>query len=83
MDKINEIIKKADVSEEEIKGKKRTLYLNTIRWYIYSQLKEDLSISEIGRMFNRSHATVLHGIKTLNDRIGTDKETQEIVNSIK
>lgn len=41
-----------------------------------------LSSSAIGNKLNRSHTTVLYGIKTIDDRVNFTKDLQEVVTSI-
>lgn len=41
-----------------------------------------MSLSEIGLYFNQDHATVLHGIKTINDLIETDAQIRLYVTKI-
>ena len=51
----------------------------TIRQYIYYFAKKYLrmSLAKIGKYFNKDHATVLHGLRTLNNLIDTDYKVRE------
>lgn len=60
------------------------LWRNTrIREYVYARcvfymLARDLTpfpVTEIGSVFNKNHATVLHGIKVFRDVLWPDKDT--------
>jgi len=58
------------INPEELIGRKRNKDLNDKRevyWYLLNNA--GMSYSEIGRMFNRTHATVLSGIKRIKQLI--------------
>ncbi len=44
---------------------------------LFKYFKHKMSLSEIGRKFNRDHATVIHSIKCVNNLIELDKEFRE------
>lgn len=76
--KANEMIElicqEFEVTAEEVKGQKRTRPLPQIRAIIYANLYyhyPELSLTRIGDMFNRNHATVIHGIKMANNPYDT------------
>lgn len=59
------------ISMGEIKGPSRAGRLVLARWHIYSVIHEerpDVSVAAIGRIFNRDHSTVLHGIRKFRQR---------------
>ena len=41
-----------------------------------------LSLKEVGNMFNRNHATVLHAIKTVQNLYDTDRDFRAFYNSM-
>lgn len=47
-----------------------------------SQKLTSLSSISIGKKLNRSHTTVLHGIKTVEDRVNFTRDLEEAVNTI-
>ena len=63
------IAKAANVSIEEIHGRKRTQALVDARqaiWYIaYTQLA--FSYPKIGVLYDRDHTTIMHGVKSFHD----------------
>ena len=68
-----------NVKEEEVFGKSRRAKVVTVRQMsMYLAHKHTkLTASKIGiYVGNRDHATVLHGIKTINTRLKADKELQ-------
>ena len=62
---IEEIIEYINVNDLKVKSRYRHVLYK--RYYIYNLLRNNgLSLSRIGRMFNQTHATVLHGIANHN-----------------
>lgn len=67
----NQIIKGVSsyygVSEKVLKGPLRTKTVVEVRWVAMQQIHEEttLSLTEIGGLFNRDHATVCHALKQL------------------
>lgn len=59
--KMNEIVKLID--RYGLKTPKRTRELVYQRYYIYKELRKYMLLEQIGRLFGKDHATVLHGIK--------------------
>lgn len=67
---ISKICDEFGMSIAEVKGEGRTRPLPQIRAVIYANLYyhyPELSLAAIGKMFNRGHATVIHGIKCANN----------------
>jgi hypothetical protein len=62
---IEDIIEYINVND--LKAKSRYRHVLYKRYYLYNLLRNNgLSLSRIGRMFNQTHATVLHGIANHN-----------------
>jgi hypothetical protein len=88
-DRINWLINAAlNYTQAESKGlytnkhnNRRTIYTRYIVWY---NLKKhtDMSWSELGKLFNRNHATVICGLKVYSDIHDTDPEFRNAVNKI-
>lgn len=62
------------VSGEDIRSPKRVRSVSIARHYaiyqVYQQLYiHGLSLSQIGKMFNRDHSTVLYSVKSISDAI--------------
>lgn len=62
------------VSVDDIRSPKRTRNITIARQYaiyeVYEQLYiHGLSLSQIGKMFNRDHSTVLYSVRTVSDAI--------------
>lgn len=58
-----------NVSTEKIISKSRERRLVWIRYILYNYLKTigSMTLSEVGKVFGRDHATVIHGLKKHND----------------
>ena len=87
-DKIEKIFdlvsRKYEVSEEDIRGKKRNDNIAKARhlcMYLIRRLTE-LSLSDIGKIFSRDHTTVISSIKYIEGQISTVPEMESIVNDM-
>jgi chromosomal replication initiator protein len=75
-----------NISENDLKSKKRSKSISYPRQICMYLLKDKLNISlkEIGDIFGgRDHSTVIHSIKSIEEKIKTDgelKETLEMIN---
>lgn len=82
---VEEVSVKCNVRQEDIYGKSRKAEIVLARQLsIYlAQKHTKLSASKIGLMIgNKNHATVLHSIKTINNRLSVDKELREQVDEL-
>ena len=59
LQKVNEWIKR-----DGLDGPSQRVDLVYKRNYLFSILRENMTLQEIGRLFNRRHSLVIHGIKT-------------------
>jgi hypothetical protein len=51
------------IEKYELKQKSRYMHMLYRRYYLYKVLKRDgMTLSQIGRLFNQTHATVINGI---------------------
>ncbi|MDI6807805.1 MAG: chromosomal replication initiator protein DnaA [Candidatus Eisenbacteria bacterium] len=79
------ISKHYGISEESLKGKKRTnsiAFPRQVGMYLARQLTE-LSLAEIGQRFgNRDHTTVLYACEKITSMIMTDKAMKESVDKL-
>jgi chromosomal replication initiator protein len=68
----------------EILGKTRKMEIVTARQVYWLYLNRNkIGISEIGRMFNKDHSTVLSGIRRVNDLISVkDKYLKRYLEAI-
>ena len=58
------------IEDNNLKAKHRYRHYTYKRFYLYNLLREEgLTLYEIAAMFNRDHASVIHGLKTHNDLI--------------
>tara|TARA_R100000808_G_scaffold2016_2_gene8533 strand:+ start:778 stop:1140 length:363 start_codon:yes stop_codon:yes gene_type:complete len=75
----------AGVSLGQMMGKGREQRVVEARWMCYRILYPmGFSLSVIGARFNRDHGTVLHGLKTIQQRLDTnDRLMRPIVKAIK
>lgn len=72
-------------SLEELKSKSRKRELVFARMLIFYNARHHLrrtTLKTIGEPFNRDHATVLHGVKTISDLMDVDKEVRKDVQAI-
>lgn len=89
IEKIFDLIsRKYGVPEEEIRGKKRNDNIAKARHmciYLIRQLT-DLSLSDIGKLFSRDHATVISSIKYVEGQIssvpGTESDVSDMIATI-
>jgi len=86
LDKIvEEVSNKYNVKQEDIYGKSRKAEIVLARQLsIYlAQVHTQLSASKIGLLIgNKNHATVLHSIKTIKNRLKIDKSLKEQVDEL-
>lgn len=66
---LNNITYKMNVTIEQAKGKSRKQEVVQCRQMFFKNAKEttNASLAKIGKLVNRDHATVLHGIKTVDN----------------
>ena len=58
------------IEDNNLKARHRYRHYTYKRFYLYNLLREEgLTLYEIAAMFNRDHASVIHGLKTHNDLI--------------
>ena len=56
------------IEKHDLKEKGRYMHMIYKRYYLYNVLRKDgMTLSQIGRLFNQSHCTVLNGIKKHED----------------
>ena len=79
------IEKVLDVKEEELKSKSRIRKNSDARKMFFNYLRENTSYSltELGSLLNRDHATVIHCVKTNKIYCDTDKAYRENYEKIK
>ena len=86
LDKIVEEVSNIyNISQEDIYGKSRKAEIVQARQLsIYlAQLHTQLSVSKIGLLIgNKNHATVLHSIKAIKNRLKTDKALKEQIDEL-
>lgn len=72
-------------SEEEIKDKTRKREIVEARQIFFSIIKKNtkMSLSSIGKLCRKDHATVLHSIKTVENLCETDKSFLKKYQAIK
>ena len=72
----NKIAEVNHTDVEDLMSKARRHELVRLRCMAYNMLyyKYGANLSEIGRLFNRHHATIINGLETHNSLIDTDEE---------
>jgi chromosomal replication initiator protein len=84
-DVITTISKHFDLHPNDLMGKSRAGRINTARqiaMYLARELT-DLSLPQIGEVFNRSHTTILHGYNKINDDLNHDTGLRHQIESLK
>jgi chromosomal replication initiator protein len=82
------VCKLTQVDWSELKGKSRKREINDIRQTSMWILRKgtSLSFANIGAIFNRHHATVLHAVESVNNMIETDSmyrgQVEQILNHL-
>lgn len=73
------------IEDNNLATRHRYRHFSYKRFYLYNLLRnEGLTLYEIARMFNRDHASVMHGIKTHKDLMATnDKIYLEYVEELR
>lgn len=67
------------LSKEELQSTTRKFKCVIARQIVFEYLiRKQLSTSQIGKVFNRDHATVLHGVKQIRGLLKHDKEIRFI-----
>ncbi|HBG39928.1 MAG TPA: hypothetical protein DEG28_01010 [Porphyromonadaceae bacterium] len=83
---INEVSKKTGIPVNDLLGKSRKHEVSCVRQLYYKLLKEKtgFSTAKVAELCSRNHATVLYGIRKVNDmlQIG-DKYAVRMWNKIK
>lgn len=65
------------------KSRRRDLVVFRQMIYYFARKHTTLSLKEIGKTtFNQDHATVIHGVRMINDLISVDKEYAKIVDEL-
>ena len=72
----------AIIDKHDLKQKCRYMHILYKRYYLYKVLKRDgMTLSQIGRLFNQSHATVINGI-TKHDTYSKYKDSAYMMHTI-
>jgi hypothetical protein len=83
-DTIDQFCKLYNVTPAQLVGESRQHHLVEIRhlcWFLaYTRLR--LTLTLIGRVFNRHHTTILHGISKVNNLMETEPVLRDHINSI-
>lgn len=82
---VNEICNHFELKQNQLKAKTRNPKVILARSFAYLFLRTEnrVSLHEIGRMFDRTHATVLSSLKTIRGRIAMEKQIDEMFNTLK
>lgn len=60
-------------------------YPRQVVWYLIRELldNEEYTYKKIGSLYNKNHATVLYGVKSIKNLLDVDKSTREIIAALK
>ena len=81
---IEEVSKIYNVPVEDIKSTKRPKEISTPRHiavYVVRKIT-NLSVVDIGKIFNRDYSTIISSINKISKEISTDRETERVVNGL-
>lgn len=87
-EKAEKIIEEASriygISVEDIKSSKRSKEISTPRHIAVYVIRKitNLSVVEIGKLFNRDYSTVIASINKITEEILTDREMERVVNGL-
>lgn len=72
------------VTYDMLKDKSREHFLTTRRMVAFRFIRDnyELTLKEIGSLFNRDHTTVIHGLNTFDDLYETNKKFRELANKL-
>jgi hypothetical protein len=72
------------ISVEQIKGKSRKREIVELRHFYFARAREvtNESFEKIGKAVNRDHASVMHGIKSVNNTFGLRKKYNQFFNRV-
>lgn len=78
---VGEICKHYRVSQSQIASKYRGRDIAFVRQLTAEVLRQrtELSLSQIGKIVNRDHTTIIHGKKVVQNSIDTDYRKDEIL----
>lgn len=71
-----------NISENDLKGicrLRKIVIARQIIMYAIRMKVDNSALKRIGKLFNRDHSTVIHGIETVNDMCMTDKSFRKTV----
>ncbi len=73
------ICQQKSVSEQDVMGKSRkhSIVMSRHQFAYIARTKTDLSLSFIGALINRDHATILHSCRTFQNLLDTDVYTRQ------
>jgi len=78
-DLINDVAKCHDVDPRDLTGRRRFKEITQARhitmWIMRKRMK--MSYGRIGIVFGRSHATIIHAVKSIDNRLSYDKKFKE------
>jgi chromosomal replication initiation ATPase DnaA len=71
-------------TREEMRGPRQTAAVARARQlcYFIARRHTHMSLSEIGRCFNRDHTTVMHGVQKIERAISEDEDVARAINQI-
>lgn len=73
----DKVYKVTGISMEKLKGKSQKgdiIYARHLTMYLLKK-KVGLIVREIGKLLNRDHSTVIHGVQSFQNKIDTEPET--------
>lgn len=82
---ISDVCAALGITLKDLQSKRKTSELVTARFYIANKLREaQFALSVIGKLLNRDHTSVMHAVRTYQNRISAkDSLTINTINIIK
>lgn len=71
-------------SEEDFLGRNQKIEISNLRYFMYHYLREntDLTLRQIGSIFNRPHVSVFNGLNKFSKMMQEDEEYQDTINGL-
>lgn len=82
---IDSVSKRTNCGDIDIFGKNRKreyVLARHLTMYFIKELHAEVSLKQLGEMFDRDHSTVIHGLTSISDQLATSGKFRKFVSSI-
>jgi chromosomal replication initiator protein len=79
------VFKKYGIKKDDLVGKKRTKEIAFARHIAIYMIREvtEMSLPNIGKLFNRDHSTILSSVELIQKRIVNDRDFEQDIQTMK